>query len=254
MTSLTRRSWACTGLLMAITAGAVIAQPAQPTIRSVTFYTIKADRIGDYLAAVKEMVALRAKAGSARYSSTWASLSGPREYARVTYSSKWAELDVVADPKMQPVAGQYTALLARFNATVESSRTVHSALDSELSLPLPAGDPQPLARVLRTWVRPDQVDAYRALTKSDVLPAFKRAGTKTYSTARTRFGGSTYEFSAVTGIDKWADLDSEAPLIKGLGGQAAYEKFMAKRATMVTRTEVEMYRFLKDQSYMPPTK
>lgn len=254
MTSLTRRSWACTGLLMAITAGAVFAQPAQPTIRSVTFYTIKADRIGDYLAAVKDLAALRAKAGSARYSSTWASLSGPREYALVTYRSKWAELDVVADAKMQPVAMQYAALLARINATVESSRTVHHALDSELSLPLPTGDPQPLARVLRTWVRPDQVDAYRALTKSDVLPAYKRAGTKFYSVARTRFGGSTFEFTSVTGLDKWAELDSEVPLIKAMGGQAAYEKFLAKRATMVARTEVEMYRFLKDQSYMPPAR
>ena len=221
MTSTTRRSWACTGLLMAITAGAVIAQPAEPTIRSVTFSTIKADRVGDYLAAVKEIAALTAKAGSARYSSTWASLSGPREFARVTYRSKWAEFDVVADPKMQPVAGQYAALLARIFATVESSRTVHQVLDSELSLPLPTGDPQPLARVLRSWVRADQVAAYRALTKSDVLPAYKRAGTKTYSVARTRFGGSTFEFTSVTGLDKWAELDSEVPLIKAMGGQAA---------------------------------
>ena len=49
-------------------------------------------------------------------------------------------------------------------------------------------------------------------------------------------------------------MDAEAPLIKALGGQAAYDKFLAKRATMVSRTEVEMYRFLKDQSYLPPVK
>ncbi|MSV31134.1 MAG: hypothetical protein EXQ57_01285 [Bryobacterales bacterium] len=57
---------------------------------AITFYAIKADRIGDYLAAVKEIAALRAKASSARYSAPWASLSGPREYALVTYRSKWA--------------------------------------------------------------------------------------------------------------------------------------------------------------------
>jgi len=251
MTTPTRRSWARTGLLMAITSGAMFAQQPQPAIRSVTFYTIKADRVADYLAAVKELVAVRQKGGSERYFSNWLSLSGPREYAVVFYHSKWAELDLTPDPKLQSVAGESAALGARINATVESRRTVHASLESELSLPIPAGEPQPLARVLRTWVRPDQVAAFRALIKSDVLPAYKKAGAKVYSVARTRYGGSTFEYSSVTGLDKWADLDGETPLIKAMGGQAAYDKFLAKRAAMVSRSEIEMYRFLKDQSYMP---
>ena len=128
MTTPTRRSLASFGLLMAITGGAVFAQPAQPTIRTVTFYTIKTDRVGDYLAAVKELAALRAKGGSERYGSTWASLSGPREYALVTYHSKWAEFDIIPDPKMQSMAGQVSALFARINNTVESSRRVYASL------------------------------------------------------------------------------------------------------------------------------
>ena len=123
-----------------------------------------------------------------------------------------------------------------------------------MSLPIPSGEPQPLARVQRTWVRPDQVTAYRELIKSEVLPAYKKAGAKVYSVARTRTGGSMFEYSSVTGLDKWADLDGETPFIKALGGQAAFDKFQAKRAAMVTRTEFEMYRFMKDQSYMPPVK
>ena len=254
MTTPTRRSLASIGLLMAITGGAVFAQPAQPTIRSVTFYTIKADRVGDYLAAVKELAALRAKGGSERYGSTWASLSGPREYALVTYHSKWAEFDIIPDPKMQSMAGQVSALFARINNTVESSRRVIYSLESELSLPLPSGDPQPLSRVLRTWVKPDQLAAYRALVKSDLLPAAKKAGNKIYSVSRARMGSSNYEYSTVTGMDKWADLDGEAPLITAMGGQAAYDKFLLKLRTMVTRSEYEVYRFLKDQSYMRPVQ
>ena len=254
MSTSTRRSWVSIGLLAAISAGAVFAQPAQPTIRSVTFFTIKADRVGDYLSAVKDYVALRAKAGSERYMSNWQSLSGTREYALVTYHAKWAELDVTPDPTLQSVAAQNSALVARINATVESRRTVHYALEGELSLPMPGGDPQPLARVLRTWVRPEQLSAYRALVKSDLLPAAKKAGLTVYSVARVRFGGSTYEYNSVTGLDKWAELDGEAPLTAAMGGQAAYDKFLAKLRTMITRSEYEMYRFLKDQSYMPPAK
>jgi len=55
----------------------------------------------------------------------------------------------------------------------------------------------------------------------------------------------------VTGFDKWADLDGESPIVKAMGGQAAYNKFLAKQTPMIVRSEVQVYRFLKDQSHMP---
>lgn len=253
MATLNLRNWASISLLTAVSAGTVFAQP-QPSIRSVTFATIKADRVADYLAAVKEIAVLMQKGGSERPYSTWVSLSGPREYAVVRYTSKWAEYDTVLEAKLQPMAGQLTALLSRINSTIESSRRVIYALESELSLPLPNSDPQPMARVLRTWIRPDQVNAYRALIKSDVLPAMKKSGSQLFSVARVRFGGSTYEYNSVTGLDKWAELDGEVPLVTAMGGQAAYDKFLAKMRPMITRSEYELYRFMKDHSYMPPAK
>ncbi len=75
-------------------------------IRSVTFYTVKPDRIGDFQAEVKEYNAILAKAGSDRYSTIWVSLTGPYEFARVQMYSKWADLDntIGNDPKLKDQA------------------------------------------------------------------------------------------------------------------------------------------------------
>ncbi|MBM3753607.1 MAG: hypothetical protein FJW38_06465 [Acidobacteria bacterium] len=252
MSNTNRRRWASIVLFSAFTAGAVMSQPAQPKIRRVTFYTVKADRVGDFLAATKEYAEAAKKAGSDRYLSIWSSISGNREFAQVRYYQNFAEFDQRLDPKTKDIAGQLTSISARIMATVESSRTVISTIDAETSLPIQSGQPQAYARVLQTWVRPGQIDNYRALIKAEMLPAAKKAGMKLYSRSRVRMGGSTNEFNSVTGFDKWAELDGEGPIVKAIGGQAAYEKFLAKLNPMITRTEVQVYRFMKDQSYLPP--
>ncbi len=59
-------------------------------IRSVTFYTVKPDRIGDFQAEVKEYNAILAKAGSDRYSTIWVALTGPYSKQASDYT-KWAD-------------------------------------------------------------------------------------------------------------------------------------------------------------------
>ena len=252
----TYRSSAALGLLMVIGGGTAVAQSEQPKVRSVIFSTIKPDRIGDYLSATRDFTEAVKKAGSERSYSTWLSLSGPREYALVRYHTKWSEFDSLpaAEPALKGIAGQLSALNARINATIESSRRVMYVLEHDLSLPLSDAPPQPIAQVLRTWVRPDQLEAYRALVKSDLLPAAKKSGVKAYSVAHVRAGGANQEFNTVSFLDNWAALDGESPIVTGLGGQAAYDKFLAKLRPLVTRTEYEMYRHMPNQSYLAPKK
>ena len=147
----TYRSSATLAMLMAIGSGTAVAQSEQPKVRSVTFSTVKADRIGDYLSATKDMTEAVKKAGSERSYSTWVSLSGPREYAVVRFHTKWSELDAQpgSDPALKGIAGQLSALFARMSATIESSRRVIYVLDHDLSLPLADAPPGPIAQVLR---------------------------------------------------------------------------------------------------------
>ena len=49
MKYLTRRNWACAPILFALSTASGSAQPPRPTIRVATYYTIKADRVADFL-------------------------------------------------------------------------------------------------------------------------------------------------------------------------------------------------------------
>ena len=90
-----------------------IASAQTGNIRSITFVTVKPDRIGDFQAELKEVHALMKKDKSTRYSSVWMSLTGPREYAIVSYHSKWSELDEGADTATKDDAADLARLQTR---------------------------------------------------------------------------------------------------------------------------------------------
>ena len=129
--------WPClAAILLAVAALASPASAQDANIRSVTFYTVKPDRIGDFQAEIKEYNAILAKAGSDRYSSIWVSLTGPYEFARVQMYSKWADLDstVGNDPKLKDQAAD----LARSPASASSNVLQAGAAKSRSSTPIAA--------------------------------------------------------------------------------------------------------------------
>ena len=101
-------------LAAALAASLVTFASAQTrNIRSITFVSVKPDRIGDFQAELKEVHALMKKDNSTRYSSVWMSLTGPREYAIVSYYEKWAEFDAGDDPKTKDDAADLARLQTR---------------------------------------------------------------------------------------------------------------------------------------------
>ena len=100
--------------LRALAATLITVASAQTgNIRSITFVSVKPDRIGDFQAEIKELHALMKKDNSTRYSSVWMSLTGPREYAIVTYHDKWSELDAGDDPATKEDAADLARLQTR---------------------------------------------------------------------------------------------------------------------------------------------
>jgi hypothetical protein len=87
--NLNLRKVVCQCILAVGTAAALaaVASAQRGNIQSVTFFTVKPDRIGDFQAEIKELNALYAKAGSTNYASSWVSLTGPRACAPVTTTS-----------------------------------------------------------------------------------------------------------------------------------------------------------------------
>src|SRR6476661_9496667 len=101
---LSQKALCCSILAAGLAAALGTTASAQGNIRSVTFYTVKPERIGDFLAEIKQYNALLAKGGSTRTYTMWLSLTGPRTYAQAVYYKTWADLDAGADPKMKEQA------------------------------------------------------------------------------------------------------------------------------------------------------
>ncbi len=220
-------------------------------IRSVTLYTIKPDRVGDFQAAVKEFDAILLKAGSDHYGSTWLSVTGPHEYARVSYYTKWAELDVMTDPKTKDQEGDLSRIRARIADCTLSTRRIIDEIIPELSLPPTAEIPK-MIRVLVTDVRPDKVGDYRELMKNEILPAVKKGGVTSYSFAARRFGAPNTQFISVAGMDSWSDFDGGFAAEKGLGKEG-YQALVVKVRMLITSSQYDVYRFQPDLSYLPAT-
>jgi quinol monooxygenase YgiN len=242
--------------VFAIVAAAVLITPVraqQGSISSVRFYTVKPDRTGDFLSAVKEYNSVAMKGGSTHYYSMWHSLTGANEYARVENYTKWADLDAGPDPKLKEQASQMQGIGTRITQCTESSHRIITEDMPDFSLPSGAEVPT-MIRVLVTKVRPDKVNEYLALVKSDVFPLAKKAGVKGYSVAQTRYGGSSTDFVSITNLNNWADLDGGVWIQKAMG-QEGYQHFLLKLRALITDSEATLYRFVPEASYIPsPTK
>lgn len=233
-------------LMLAAVAVPALAQ-APPAIRSIVHYRIKPDKLGDWRAAEKDYAALMAKGGSERSYTVWQSLTGPREFLWVRYYSKWAEMDVLAEPKMSAHAAALAGITARLNAATESAwREIH-AMQPDLTLPRPAEMPK-MIRVARINAAAGKMDELLATMKAITVPAMKAAGVTSYGVGRARFGGGTNQVLTHTGMSSWADLDGPTPIEK-TAGRDAYLKYVEKVSTLTTRIEWTVYRFQPELSY-----
>ena len=251
MTSHLRKVVCSSILALGVAAGfAASASAQQGNIQSVTFYTVKPDRVGDFLAEIKELNALLAKGGSTRYASSWVSLTGPNEYVRATYYNKWADLDAGPDPKLKDEAADIARATERILDCTESRRRIIAEVQPDLSV-LALTDIPKMIRVLTTDVRPDKYNDYLALVKSDILPAAQKGGLKWYEFSEMRYGAPNTEVTSIVAMDTWGDLDTGVGIQKALG-KDGYQALTEKVRPLIVQAVVNEYRFLPDISYLPP--
>jgi hypothetical protein len=149
-------------------------------------------------------------------------------------------------------AAELQSVDTRIIQCVESSRRVIEEVLPDLSLPS-SGETPNMIRVLRTRVRPDKVNEYMALMKSEVLPAMKKSGANGYTLSQVRYGGPNTEFISVSGLDKWADLDGGLRIQKAMG-EEGYQRFLGKLRPLIVESEADIFRFMPDSSYAAAAK
>ncbi len=225
---------------------------AQNEIRTVTHVQVKSDKVGDFTAAVKEMVALYTKAGVAKPFTMWQALTGTREFVVAAYSSKWAEMDQTMDPRMKDHQGAMSGIGARLNAAAESIETEIHAVVPDLNSPQGKAPP-PFVRTGRTTVAAGKMDEVLALFKNEVVPAWKKSGVTDYGVYRIRYGAPTNQMHTFTAMKGWADLDSPSPLATAMDPEP-YRQLINKINALTLRTEYTVYRFRPELSYMPAAK
>jgi hypothetical protein len=244
--------WPCICTMVFATGAMVKPAAAQDgNIRSVTFYTVKPDRVGDFEAEIKVYDALLLKAGSTHYGSTWSSLTGSHEFAHVIYYSEWADVDSTAasDMKTTDQAADLARANARINDCTEHWRRIVEEILPEYNIN--SGNIPKMIRVLQTQVRPEKYHEYLELMKHEIFPAVQKAGTKDYSVAEARLGESNMQITSVTGFDSWTDLDTGIGAQKGLSKED-YQALLDKVRSLATESEYDVYRFEPDLSYLPP--
>lgn len=239
--------------LLCLTALAVFsaAAPAQTTVvRNLLRYKVTPGRTGDFQAAIKDYNETLKKAGWPRAQTMWASLTGPREFVFAGFAPNYADFDNVMseDPKMKEYGSQMTAIVARFMGSIESWDRVIDQVLPEYSIL--SNETPKMLRVVRVVVKPDHVTDYLALVKSELLPAAKQSGTKFFYLSQTRLGGLGSEFRLMVGIDKWADLDQVTGSQKAMGDEK-WAEFMKKYRSLIVETQVDLYRYQPDLSYIP---
>ena len=244
--------WPC--LVAMLLAAAVLVTPASAqdaNIRSVTFYTVKPDRIGDFQAEIKEYNAILAKAGSDRYSSMWVALTGAHEYARVQMYTKWADLDATIDndPKLKDQAADLARASFRIIDCTASWRREIQVVMPDLSLPDSGNEPK-MIRVLVTQVRPEKFRDYLDFQKNVILPAIKKSGAKDYNFADVHFGDPGPTFVSVVGFNNWADLDDGVGAEKGVS-KDEYQAIVDKAHALIVSSDFLIYRYESDLSYLP---
>ena len=119
----------------------------------------------------------------------------------------------------------------------------------ELTAPQ-AKEPPPYVRAGRTTVAPGKLNDVLELFKSELVPAWKKAGISAYGIARIRYGAPNNQLHTFTAMKGWADLDDPPPVETAMGA-AAYQQFMTKIRALTLRTEYTIYRYRPGMSYIP---
>jgi len=232
-------------------AGTMFTMSAQPTpaLLSVARVQVKPDRVAEYTDIDKQYLAAFKKGGGTIRAVYRSAAGNPFEYLVITGLSNYAALDDKSFYAKGATEAELVRMAARRAQCVESVRTTYERPQPDLGFN-PAGTPQPkTVTLIRVNVRPDMVDQWTATVKSELVPAWKKAGQPGVLVRRVEYGGSRNQFTIRVPLNKWADLDGETPLAKALGTEAM-AKLGAKLNSMGS-AEWLIYNYVPELSVVP---
>ena len=224
-------------------AGPAWAQNPAPWLE-MTIVQVDPARVGEFLAAQREISALDEEAGVPWRSVGRTAVFGDTyRFVITTPLANFAQLDRAADDDPARAAA-----VGRIRNVITSRVTYAVRTAPTLDNPLPDGDTPALMLVQVVSIAPGREQEYLRVMAEDVLPHFDEAEMH-HTTGALTFGGEG-GYVHVFHVDDFAALDQGSPLARALGAPAALE-VMAKLSGVVTRSEQWLVRYLPDVSFRP---
>ncbi len=233
---------------LVLLAPALLAAPAAaqdpPPWLEMTIVQVDPARVGEFLAAQREISALDEEAGAPWRSVGRTAVFGDTyRFVITTPLANFAGLDRAGDEDPARAAA-----VGRIRNVITGRTTYAVRTAPTLDNPLPEGEAPGLMIMQVVTVAPGREQEYLRVMAEDVLPHFDEAEMHHTSGALT-FGGDG-GYVHVFHIDDFAALDQGSPMARALGAPAALE-VMAKLSGVVTRSEQWLVRYLPDLSFQP---
>jgi hypothetical protein len=223
---------------------------AAPQWFQLTIVDIQSGMAADWRKIQQEEVlsALKKASGGGREVWTTGVFGIGSQYAIITPIQSFAQFDGQS-PMVRALGQEQAAALGARVAKFEKGRRTYALRTRpDLSyVPDPNRAPK-LALVSFVELANGRQSDFETLIKADVLPAMKKAQVKGYSVAQVAYGGSTNEVITVVAYDTFEEIGKGHPFDIALGPAGA-AKLMQKSASIVTRLERHISRFVPELSY-----
>lgn len=132
---------------------------------------------------------------------------------------------------------------------IVSSRSYVMQARPDMSLAPNPNDVPKLAFVSRASIAPGRSTEFENYVKNDVLPIVKKTNPKGHLVNKVTLGGDTEEYISATLLDSFADFEKWGAALAKEG----YGNIVAKRAGIVLRREMAVYRYVPELSIRPQT-
>jgi hypothetical protein len=237
-----------------------MAQTAPPSqMLSINVVRIKPEMLTEYQEFVKNEAIPTMQKGGVKVREAWttANFGEGYEYTFVSPIENWASYDSpgpIVKALGQDGARAYGMKARKFIASTHTSAVLTR---TDLSYIGKLTWPPKMAVVNSIHVAPGRGQDFENILKNDILPALKKADVIAYLVNQTVHGGNSNEYITLTIVDSFAEIGKGSPVVRGMGGQEAYNKFASRTAGIVVHQERSIMRYVPDLSItaaMPKTE
>lgn len=247
-------------LLLHLFSGMVFAQaaktaPAAPSWISVSVTHVKPEMLQDYQDLIKNELNPALQKAGIPWRSTWATagFGDSYEYVGVAPITNFAQYDQQS-PLVRAMGQEgATRFGHKIRKCVDSTRTYAIRFLPDLSV---MGDPSAtpkFAVVTNVHVIPGKNQEFENWIKAEILPVYKKMNVAGYWVHQTVFGGDANEYTILSLMNNFADLDKGPWLVQAVGAEAA-QKILMHGSAFISGVERSFSRVVPELSYTSPAK